>query len=738
MAYVLLPALVVVAGLVATAIVSVVLRNQVQDVEQGHLQSATERAAERIEARFDLYSEQLFGLRPLFEGDPHRTTRAEFQVWLQAAGVFERLPGIQALSFVRVVASADRDTFEAAVRQDNSANGIGYPEFEVNPDSEASRLFVVDFIEPMEGNKAAFGFDIGTSPDALIAVETARDTGDPVATAPITLVQETEDQKGMVLLLGVYDTPSVPTTEEVRRSSLSGLISAVFRIDDMLAGALGADPRVILEIYDVGPSDAEPLQPHESGLLSDSDPSAPTALEALNSPGVATAEISVGGRRWLVLAEPTPALGVGQDASPQIALATGITLSLLLGALVASRTHSRHRAERLDQLRTAELTAEKERFEAVVRKMPSAISVRDLQHRYTLVNEAFCQLFGNMSVEDVVGRTEDEILPPDVLQRSHLAAARPLSGVDSMEEESIQHRAGNISVMTQRFPLNDAAGAMAELVTIQTDITHRKTIEQEIAERDMWAERIEAAIGDGRLLVYSQPIVDIATRRTVSEELLVRLRAEETEQILPPIEFLPQCERYGLLPMIDRYMIGRAIDLARTGRHVSVNITGQTIADATTMDGILEALTIAGPEVTDKIAFEITETTALASLEIAKAFSVSMQDRGCRVALDDFGTGYGTFTELRHLALYALKIDLSFVQNMLEDHQDERVVRIIISVAREYGLTTIAEGVESEAMLERLAELGADLAQGYLFAKPMPIVTRSTSGATAMKSQPLG
>ena len=292
--------------------------------------------------------------------------------------------------------------------------------------------------------------------------------------------------------------------------------------------------------------------------------------------------------------------------------------------------------------------------------------------------------------------------------------------------------------MTQRFPLNDAAGAMAELVTIQTDITHRKTIEQEIAERDMWAERIEAAIGDGRLLVYSQPIVDIATRRTVSEELLVRLRAEETEQILPPIEFLPQCERYGLLPMIDRYMIGRAIDLARTGRHVSVNITGQTIADATTMDGILEALTIAGPEVTDKIAFEITETTALASLEIAKAFSVSMQDRGCRVALDDFGTGYGTFTELRHLALYALKIDLSFVQNMLEDHQDERVVRIIISVAREYGLTTIAEGVESEAMLERLAELGADLAQGYLFAKPMPIVTRSTSGATAMKSQPLG
>ena len=716
--YVLLPILVVVVGLAVTVMVTLVLRNQTQARDQLHLQSATERAAEQIESRFDLYSEQLFDIRPLFEGDPYRTSRAEFQSWLELSGVFEHRAGIQALSFARVVAAEDRETFEAAVRQDTSANGIGYPEFEVHPDSEASQLFVVDFIEPVEDNEAAFGFDLGTNSNRLTAIDTARDTGDPTATAPITLVQETGEQKGILLLLGVYDTPSVPTTEEARRSSFTGLVSAVFRVGDMLTGALGGDPQVILEIYDVGPSDAEPLQPSEAGLLSDSDPSTRPALEADNGRAVATIEISVGGRRWLISAEPTPALGVGHEASACIALVLGITLSLLLGGLVASLTYSRQRAEEAEQ----QLTAEKERFEAVVRKMPSAISVRDLQHRYTLVNEAFCRLFGKMSVEDVIGRTEDEILPPDVLQHSHLAAARPLSGDDAVEEESIQHRAGNISVMTQRFPLNDAAGAMAELVTIQTDITHRKTIEQEIAERDMWAERIEAAIGDGRLLVYSQPIVDIATRRTVAEELLVRLRAEETEQILPPIEFLPQCERYGLLPMIDRYMIGRAIDLARTGRHVSVNITGQTIADATTMDGILEALTIAGPEVTDRIVFEITETTALASPEIAEAFSVSMQDRGCRVALDDFGTGYGTFTELRNLALYALKIDLSFVQDMLEDHDDELAVNTIVSVAQAYGLTTIAEGVESEEVLERLAELGADLAQGYLFGKPKPIV----------------
>ncbi len=102
--YGLLPILVAVAGLVATAIVSVVFWNQARDREQADFQAATEHAAEYIEARFDLYAEQLFDIRPLFEGDPHRTTRAEFPSWLEVAGVFERLPVIQALVFTRVVA----------------------------------------------------------------------------------------------------------------------------------------------------------------------------------------------------------------------------------------------------------------------------------------------------------------------------------------------------------------------------------------------------------------------------------------------------------------------------------------------------------------------------------------------------------------------------------------------------------------------------------------------------------
>lgn len=365
--------------------------------------------------------------------------------------------------------------------------------------------------------------------------------------------------------------------------------------------------------------------------------------------------------------------------------------------------------------------ADRERFEAVVAKSPSAISVADLDDRYTLVNGAFCQMFGQASVEDVIGRAEEAVLPPEVLKKSRLHMVGLLAGESFVDEESIEVGREALSVVTQRFPLRNSAGAVTEVVTIRTDVTHRKNFEREAAERTEFEDRIWSAIAEGRLLVYSQPIIEIATGAPVGEELLVRLRAADSEVVLRPVEFLPECERFGLMPVIDRYMVGRAIALAAAGRRVSVNVTGQTIGDSAVMAEILRTLASCGPDTADRILFEITETIALASLEVARTFSRSVRDLGCRVALDDFGTGYGAFTELRNLNLDALKIDQSFIRNMLEDPEDERIVKTIVFVAREYGLTTVAEGVESEALLERLAELGVDRAQGYFIGMPEPV-----------------
>lgn len=366
--------------------------------------------------------------------------------------------------------------------------------------------------------------------------------------------------------------------------------------------------------------------------------------------------------------------------------------------------------------------SERKRLDAVLANAPSAISVRDRQYRYTVVNDAFCELFGQDSVAEVIGRAEADILPTDVVARSRRADVRLLAGENFFEEEPISRADETLTVLTQRFALRDDNGAATELVTIRTDITHRRKALQEIAERRRWHDEIAAAIAEDRLLVYSQPIVDIASRDKVGEELLVRFRDRETGQILPPSGFLPQCERHDLMPVIDRYMLGRAIELAGRGRNVNVNISGRTISDDGVMTEIFETLKSSGPHIDEKIIFEITETTAVASHAMAKAFSLGMAGLGCRVVLDDFGTGYGSFTELRHLKLYSLKIDQSFVRNMLNDADDERVVNTMVFIANSYGLSSVAEGVESQEVLDRLAELGAQRAQGYHLGRPQPVV----------------
>ncbi len=220
----------------------------------------------------------------------------------------------------------------------------------------------------------------------------------------------------------------------------------------------------------------------------------------------------------------------------------------------------------------------------------------------------------------------------------------------------------------------------------------------------------------GRMVAYAQPIVDARTGRLVEEELLVRIVGSDG-QVMVPDEFLPQAQRFGMMPTIDRFMVTRAIELSRAGRHVAVNLSAASINEAATISAIIEELRQAG-DAAARVSFEITEYTALASTDLAERFSDDMRGLGCRLALDDFGTGFGSFTELRGMTLHKLKIDQSFVSDLLRNPQDESVVRAIVGIAKEFGLLTTAEGVEDTETRNRLVELGVDQLQGFLIAHP--------------------
>jgi EAL domain-containing protein (putative c-di-GMP-specific phosphodiesterase class I) len=129
----------------------------------------------------------------------------------------------------------------------------------------------------------------------------------------------------------------------------------------------------------------------------------------------------------------------------------------------------------------------------------------------------------------------------------------------------------------------------------------------------------------------------------------------------------------------------------------------------------------------ENLIFEVTETAVADSLGAAHAFATSIRKLGCKVALDDFGVGHGTFTYLRHLPVDYLKIDRQFVRDLITDEEDRQIVEAIIGVAKQFGIETIAEGVEDQATLDELRKMGVDHAQGQWTGRPALVPEAWTS-----------
>ena len=189
---------------------------------------------------------------------------------------------------------------------------------------------------------------------------------------------------------------------------------------------------------------------------------------------------------------------------------------------------------------------------------------------------------------------------------------------------------------------------------------------------------------------------------------------------IAPSEFLPAAERFGAIREIDRWVISRGAELAATGMSVEINISGTSMGDAGVLEEIDRALARTGADPSDMV-FEITETTMIENVEVARGLARRLRKRGCRFALDDFGTGFGALSALKSLPLDFLKIDKEFVRDLCTSDTDRHVIAATVDLARAFGLKTIAEGVEDQPTLDLLAELGVDLAQGFLLGRPAPI-----------------
>jgi len=249
----------------------------------------------------------------------------------------------------------------------------------------------------------------------------------------------------------------------------------------------------------------------------------------------------------------------------------------------------------------------------------------------------------------------------------------------------------------------------------------------EALERLETESDLRHALERGQFVPYYQPVVELDTHAVVGVEALARWR-HPTRGLLAPREFIPICEETGLIVALGRFMLERACsEVERLGLgsrsdiplKLWVNLSARQLAEPDLVATVAQALTAAGRG-PSTICLEITESSLMSDFERSLANLESLAELNVGIGLDDFGQGYSSLSYLKQLPVDTLKIDRSFVSGVGSDRRDTAMVAAIVGLARALGLTTVAEGVETPRQRDELRRLGCDLAQGFLFAPPLP------------------
>jgi PAS domain S-box-containing protein len=359
--------------------------------------------------------------------------------------------------------------------------------------------------------------------------------------------------------------------------------------------------------------------------------------------------------------------------------------------------------------------------------MEEGLLTLDADGRIAAVNDAATSILG-FAAEELLGRALCEALGcerrRDGACDAHscrLAAIGSCTEPVRFEDEVFTCSDGKrLPVDLSSAPIGaDADGGTGRVIVFREISERRKAAKQ--AERELeemsWVGRLRDAIDEERLVLATQPIVELATGEVSSQELLVRLRDRGGDLVMPG-KFLPAAERFGLIGALDRWVLVQAARMAANGQAVNVNLSAQSLGDPE-MAELAETIILAARSDPTLITFEITETALTEHLDLASRFTTRLAALGCAFALDDFGTGYGAFTYLKTLPIKHLKIDIEFVRDLLQNEASQHLVSATVQLARSFGQKTVAEGVEDTATLERLRELEVDYVQGYFVGRPV-------------------
>jgi diguanylate cyclase (GGDEF)-like protein len=232
------------------------------------------------------------------------------------------------------------------------------------------------------------------------------------------------------------------------------------------------------------------------------------------------------------------------------------------------------------------------------------------------------------------------------------------------------------------------------------------------------------AIEGNELELYYQPKLHLRSGLMTRAEVLVRWNHPQ-RGLIAPAAFIPIAERTGLIRQMTDWIFDHALEQCRKWHddgipvHVAINVSAKTLQEPT-LPNKVHALLEKWKVEARFLKIEITESSIMADPAHALAIASMLQSLGIRLSIDDFGTGYSSLTHLRQLPIDEIKVDRSFVSDMVNSDADAAIVRTVIDLAHNLGKQVCAEGVENEATWRMLSSLGCDLAQGYWISKPVP------------------
>jgi PAS domain S-box-containing protein len=479
--------------LVGTLTLAVVIFAYADAQERERLALLFERQAtalgQTLQSSLDNYLDELSAVGSFFASVPAVGRRA-FHLFVQRS--LSRHPGLQALSWDRRVPDTLREAYEEAMRRE------GFPFFQITEHDADGQLVaaarrpeyvVVSYIEPYAGNERALGFDVASAPERRIALQQARNAGEPRATGRLALVQAPSRHLGLLVFLPVYD-PNLPrATVEERRHSLQGYVVGVFQIDEMIAAALQPVQwaGIVLRIEDE-------TAPAGRGLIYDS------RWRGQQTPGLVrndesgevvhmawVTSLALAGQRWVLRCTPTLAyLTARQSLQPWFMLVGSLVFASLLGAFLLIMSGRALTIEQLMAERTAQLEASQraeERFRLAVESAPNAMVTVNQQGTIVLVNSQAEQLFG-YTRHELIGQSV-EILVPERFRAQHPELRPSFSASPKARPvgagRDLYGRRKDGSEVPVEIGLNPIATDEGSLIlSAIVDITARKQAEREI------------------------------------------------------------------------------------------------------------------------------------------------------------------------------------------------------------------------------------------------------------------